>query len=137
MADVYLTPAERRIKANAGFLRNLISQIIDRRREAMKKDPSLKEAADFLTILLTEPFFMNDNERIIDESLTFFFAGSQTSGVTSQNLMIALLKNPDYQTKLLKEFDDEIVQPHLQERVTRGELMSGDTVNDINVLDLI
>ena len=100
MADVYLTPAERSMKANAGFLRDLISSIVDRRREAIKKDPSLKEAGDFLTILLTEPFFMNDNERIIDECLTFFFAGSQTSGITAQNLMIALLKNPDYQTKL-------------------------------------
>ena len=113
MANVYLTPAERAMKANAGFIRELISQIIDRRRAAIEKDPKLKEAGDFLTILLTEPFFMNDNERIIDECLTFFFAGSQTSGVTAQNLMIALMKNPGYQTRLLEEFDTEIVQPHL------------------------
>lgn len=76
MADVYLTPAERAMKANAGFLRELIGQIVERRRTAMAKDPSIKEKADFLTILLTEPFFMDDNERIIDECLTFFFAGS-------------------------------------------------------------
>ena len=137
MADVYLTPAERAMKANAGFLRELISQIVDRRRVAIQKDPKLKEAGDFLTILLTEPFFMNDNERIIDESLTFFFAGSQTSGVTAQNLMIALMKNPEYQTRLLNEFDTEIIQPHLQERVSKGELKQGDEVSDINVLDLI
>ena len=76
LADVYLTPSERAMKANAGFLRELIKEIIDRRRVAIANDPKLKEAGDFLTILLTEPFFMNDHERIIDECLTFFFAGS-------------------------------------------------------------
>jgi len=83
MADVFLTPHERAIKANAGFLRDLIGQIVDRRRDAIEKDPTLKQAGDFLTLMLTEPFFMNDNQRIIDECLTFFFAGSQTSAVTS------------------------------------------------------
>ena len=76
LADVYLTPSERAMKANAGFLRDLIKEIVDRRRVAIANDPKLKEAGDFLTILLTEPFFMNDHERIIDECLTFFFAGS-------------------------------------------------------------
>ena len=80
-----------------------------RRREAIAKDPSLKEAGDFLTILLTEEFFMNNNERIIDECLTFFFAGSQTSAITTQNLVVALLKHPEYEEQLLNEFDTEIV----------------------------
>ena len=96
MANVFLTPGERAVKANAGYLRELIGQIVDRRRAAIEKDPTLKEAGDFLTLQLTEPFFMHNNERIIDECLTFFFAGSQTSAITSQNLMIALIKNPEY-----------------------------------------
>ena len=75
-ANIYITPYERDIRANAIVLRELIGSIVTRRREAIQKDPSLKEAGDFLTILLTEEFFMNDNERIIDECLTFFFAGS-------------------------------------------------------------
>ena len=134
---MFLTPAERAMKANAGFLREFMNGIVDRRRQAIAKDPSLKEAGDFLTVLLTEPLFMNDNERIIDESLTFFFAGSQTSAVTTQNLMIALLKNPEYQTKLLDEFDNEIVQEYLQERVAKGELKAGSEVSDVDILDLV
>ena len=78
LANVFLTPAERAIKANAGFLREFVGEIVERRRNAMKKDPSLNESGDFLTILLTEPLFMNDDERIIDEAFTFFFAGSLT-----------------------------------------------------------
>ena len=83
LANVFLTPHERDIKANAVTLRTLIQNIVTRRRDAIAKDPSLKEKGDFLTILLTEPFFMNDNERIVDECLTFFFAGSQTSAITT------------------------------------------------------
>jgi len=83
LANKFITPFERQSRANAVYLRDKLSQIVERRREAIKKDPSLKEAGDFLTILLTEPLFMNDNKRIIDECLTFFFAGSQTSAVSS------------------------------------------------------
>lgn len=136
-ADVFISPYERALKANAGYLRELIGQIVERRRKAIQADPKLKEKGDFLTILLTEPFFMNDNERIIDESLTFFFAGSQTSAVTTQNLLVALMKHPEYQDKLLQEFNTEIVQEHLKERVAGGELKSGDTVSDVDILDLI
>ena len=51
--------------------------------------------------------------------------------------MIALMKNPEYQTRLLDEFDEEIIQPHLQECAEKGELKKGDDVSDVNILDLI
>lgn len=61
---------------NALIIRDVIEGIVERRREALRKDPSLAEAGDFLTILLCDDVFKNDNKRIIDETLTFFFAGS-------------------------------------------------------------
>ena len=137
MANTFLTPHERNLKANAKALRKLIGDIVDRRRSVLANDPSQKNKGDFLTILLTEPFFMNNQQRIIDECLTFFFAGSQTSANATQNLMMALIKNPQYQTQLLNEFDKEIVQEHLKERVSKGELAVGQTVEDIDFLSLL
>jgi hypothetical protein len=54
----------------------VIESLIDRRKEAMKKDKSLAEKGDFLTILLCDDLFKDDKKRIIDETLTFFFAGT-------------------------------------------------------------
>ena len=47
-------------------------------------------------MLLVEDHLKNREIRIIDEVLTFFFAGSQTSGVATQNLIFALCKHPEY-----------------------------------------
>ena len=99
--NAYITPYERGLKANAVALRNFFNDIVIRRRESIAQNPKLKEAGDFLTILLTEELFMNDNDRIVDECLTFFFGGTQTSAVTSQNLIVALLKHPNYEDRIL------------------------------------
>ena len=139
LANVFLTPHERDVKANALTLRTLIQGIVDRRRAAIAKDESLKKAGDFLTILLIEPFFANDNERIIDECLTFFFAGSQTSAITTQNLVVALIKHPEYQDKLLQEFEEELIKPHFKEEGEKNqtELTKGQTREQVDILDMI
>ena len=49
----------------------------------IEKDPEEGKAGDFLTILLVEEHFKNRDERVIDEVLTFFFAGSMTSAVAT------------------------------------------------------
>lgn len=76
MSNVYITPYERGLKANAVAIRKLFCQIVERRRQAIVENPELKKGGDFLTILLTEELFMNDNDRIVDECLTFFFGGT-------------------------------------------------------------
>jgi cytochrome P450 len=62
---------------------------------------------------LTDELFSLDNDMIVDECLTFFFAGSQTSSVTIQNLMMHLLKNRHYGDKIVEEIEQEVVQPFL------------------------
>ena len=76
-------------------------------------DPSLKDRGDFLTILLTDEVTRDDDTLILDECLTFFFAGSQTSGIASTNLIFMLVKHKDIREKVLKELEDEIVKPYL------------------------
>ena len=83
--------------------------MIEKRQKEIEKDPSLKEKGDFLTILLCDPHFKNREMRVIDECLTFFFAGSQTSSNATQNLIFALCKHPEYQDRILEELNREIV----------------------------
>ena len=44
--------------------------------------------------------------------MTFFFAGSQTSAIATQNLLFSLLKHPEYEEAILIELDEKIVKPH-------------------------
>jgi hypothetical protein len=51
--------------------------MIIKRRELILKDPEFaKNKGDLLSILLTDELFSLDNEMIVDECFTFFFAGS-------------------------------------------------------------
>ena len=74
---------------------------------------------------------------IIDECLTFFFAGSQTGSVTAQNLTLMLIKHPEIKEKILKELDKVIMQPHLNELVKQGKAQPGQTFTDLNIQDFI
>lgn len=96
LASWQITPFERDQKRNAKALRDFCQEIIEKRRAVIEKNPEAGKAGDFLTILLVEEHFKNRNERVIDEVLTFFFAGSQTSAVATQNLIFALCKHPEY-----------------------------------------
>ena len=113
LARYHITPFERDQKRNAQALRDVCQQIIDKRRSEIEKNPDLAKAGDFLTILLVDETFKNRDIRIVDECLTFFFAGSQTSSVATQNLIFALCKHPEYQQRILDEVDTQIIQPHL------------------------
>ena len=66
-----------------------------------------------MEILLKDENFAGNDDMIVDECLTFFFAGSQTSSVAAQNLILMLIKHPEIKEKILKELDRVIIQPHL------------------------
>jgi len=96
LAKYYITRFERDQARNAKALRNFCEAIINKRRSEIEANPELAKSGDFMTILLVDGFFKDRTERIIDEVLTFFFAGSQTSSVATQNLIFALCKHPQY-----------------------------------------
>ena len=58
---------------------------------------------------------------IVDECLTFFFAGSQTSSSAAQNLMLMLIKHPEIRDKILAELDFFVIQPHLKSLIDQGK----------------
>lgn len=62
-----------------------------------------------LGILLEDPNFEGDDRMIIDECLTFFFAGSQTSTIAAQNLCLMLIKHPEIKQKVLDELHSVII----------------------------
>jgi cytochrome P450 len=66
---------------------------------------------DLLSILMTDELVCNDDILIVDECFTFFFAGSQTSSITTQNLIMHLIKNPSYGDKIIRELEEKIVRP--------------------------
>ena len=109
LAYFFLTTAERDAYNNAMILRAKVQSIIDNRRQVIKDNPQKAEEGDFLTLILCEPFFKNKDKRVIDECLTFFFAGFITSSTAVQNLIFALCKHPEYQQKILDELNSEIV----------------------------
>jgi cytochrome P450 len=103
LLDMYITRHEREILTNCKTVRTLIQGIITRRREAIEKDPSLKDRGDFLTILLMGDTTKDDEELILDECLTFFFAGTQTTAIANSNLIFMLVKHPEVGQKILDE----------------------------------
>lgn len=66
---------------------------------------------DLLSIMLGDPMFSENEEVMIDELLTIFFAGSQTTANATQNLILHLLKHPRYEQAILDELDLKIVKP--------------------------
>lgn len=56
-------------------LREYIKVMIKERRQEMEK-PDFQSKGDFLTILLENEFFMNQDEMIIDECAVFMVAAT-------------------------------------------------------------
>ncbi len=77
LATYYLTPHERELKMNCLAIRQHVGNIVNQRRSELKKNKQNRE--DLLSLLLEDPLFSENNEVIIDELLTIFFAGSQTT----------------------------------------------------------
>lgn len=66
-------------------------EIIQERRNAYKNGKKLDSKADLLSIMLNDPLFQNDDEIILNESLTFFVAGSLTQASLLSNTLCFLI----------------------------------------------
>lgn len=76
--------------------------MIKERRNAYANGKLLDSKADLLSIMLNDPLFQNDDEIILNESLTFFLAGSLTQASLLSNTLCYLIQNKEIQAKLRK-----------------------------------
>ena len=58
---------------------------------------------DLIDVMLCDPIFTDSDETAVDEILTIFFAGSQTSANATQNLILHLIKHPHYMERVINE----------------------------------
>jgi cytochrome P450 len=65
--------------------------MVAEKREAIKKDPKEGEKGDLLSIMLKDSLFENNDEQIINESMTFFFAGTISQATTTSNAICYIL----------------------------------------------
>ena len=72
-------------------MRKVIMEMIQERRNDLKNGKLLDQKADLLSIMLNDPLFQNDDEIILNESLTFFLAGSLTQASLLSNTLCYLI----------------------------------------------
>ncbi len=73
--------------------------MILKRRAAIKNDPKEGDKGDLVSIMLKDPLFENNDEQIVNESLTFFFAGTLTQANTISNVISYLIQNSKIERK--------------------------------------
>ena len=66
--------------------------MIEERRKTMSN--SQTDQADLLSILIQNEFFESNDNLIVDELVTFFFAGMKTIQATTTNLIFHMEANP-------------------------------------------
>lgn len=64
-------------------------------RRAELKNPNFNKKDDFLTILLTDELFSNDDQMMVDECITFLMAATQTTTLLISNALYFLTCNKD------------------------------------------
>lgn len=95
----FISKKDRELGRNIENMRSFIQELIQERKLSDEKngyDPLHHK--DFLSILIHDPIFQD--EMIVDECLTFFLAGSQTTAVTTANAICYMLMKPEIEKKL-------------------------------------
>ena len=105
-----MTGINKDTKANVDTLQSRILEIIQQRKSG--ESLSSFEGADLLSILITADLFKDDPKAIMDECLTFIFAGSQTTASTTANVIMQAEYHPLVKTKIRQEFDKVIRMPY-------------------------
>lgn len=100
--EIVLGKSEREINENCIRLRAFIQAMIEKRRESLK-DSSFKNRGDFLTLMVQDEIFKDQDTYILDECITFMLASTMTTTLLITNSIFYLTKYPRVLEKLRKE----------------------------------
>jgi len=79
-------------------MRSELRKIVLEKRELLispETSSRAKERGDLMTILLSDDIFKDDIEMTLDECLTFFAAGTQTTVSLMTTVLSNVIKNPE------------------------------------------
>jgi cytochrome P450/NADPH-cytochrome P450 reductase len=89
------------------------------------KEPgfNVKGSFDFLTQLLNDEMYMNDDKMMMDECMTFIGAATQTTTFLLSNVVYYMMKNPEVLAKARAE-----IKTNLFSRLPKGASLTEDGV---------
>ncbi|CDW83922.1 cytochrome p450 [Stylonychia lemnae] len=97
----YIGKEEQDLLKNLQNYRVFLQKLIEERKEQMK-DPN-HYSADFLTLLLSDDLYQQDDELMKDEISTFMLASTQTTATLITNTLYYYEQLPDVKVKLRNE----------------------------------
>lgn len=104
-----LSPTEFQSTANINKVRDVVRAYVTDRVQGKNKS-CLKDGKDLLDFLLEDKIvFKGSVERIVDQLLDFFLAGTQNTSHSTQFVLIHMIRDKTIRDKLLKDYQDCII----------------------------
>lgn len=100
-----VTPYDRRCTRNINRIKTIFIAMLDEHRKEHKSGKPIEREWDFLDMMIHDNYFKDQDHEIIDEAVTFFFAGMVTLKVATCNMLIHLVRLPELKAKLIAEVD--------------------------------
>ena len=94
----YIDKEERELLSNIRELRKFIKELIKERREETKDDHG-----DFLSILIQDELYKDNEDMMVDESLLFLIASSQTTATMVTECLFRMIQNKNVLIKVRNE----------------------------------
>ncbi len=129
----YIFPEEKEILRNINALRQNLKDMIEERKRNAKSDPSELEKGDLMTILISDELFKDDIEMIIDECLTFFMAGTQTTSSAVGTTIGQAIKNPEIMNKIQNEINSFLKENNVKDLY---DVLTLDSLSELNYLQM-
>lgn len=104
--------------------------LVQKRRQELK-DPNIADVGGLMSTLIQMDLFSGNDDMIVDECFTFFFAGSQTLSASISNEVLFLTQNPELKKKALDELSAKIVDPFEKEQGKKFNLVEGFNIENL------